>query len=196
MVLFIRNSPKRNSACIHVNRSIFQKTTTKLVNLFIKLLKLLKIKKIELKKKKIEEGLNQYNESAKFIKEHKTEFIKSILRVYVQIIFFHSIPYFIYRAFGLNTHSFFEIFAMQAILYTTVSSLPLPGAIGVSETLFLKIFGIAFGKNILSSAMLLYRFVSFYLYIVICAIVVIINAIKTKDISSEIDNNIKEIDYD
>ncbi len=85
---------------------------------------------------------------------------------------------------------------MQAILYTTVSSLPLPGAIGVSETLFLKIFGITFGKNILSSAMLLYRFVSFYLYIVICAIVVIINAIKTKDISSEIDNNIKEIDYD
>lgn len=55
-----------------------KKTTTKLVNLFIKLLKLLKVKKIELKKKKIEEGLNQYNESAKFIKEHKTEFIKSI----------------------------------------------------------------------------------------------------------------------
>ena len=166
----------------------------KLTTLFIKLLKLAKVKNIERKQEKIEDGLNQYNESTLFIKTHKLEFIKSILRVFVQIIFFHSITYFVYKAFGLTNHSFIEVFATQAILYTTVSSLPLPGAIGISETLFLKIFGPIFTKKILKSAMLVYRFISFYLYIIISAIVVVINAIKTKNISSEVDKNIDEID--
>ena len=166
----------------------------KLTTLFIKLLKLAKVKNIERKQEKIEDGLNQYNESTLFIKTHKLEFIKSILRVFVQIIFFHSITYFVYKAFGLTNHSFIEVFATQAILYTTVSSLPLPGAIGISETLFLKIFGPIFTKKILKSAMLVYRFISFYLYIIISAIVVVINAIKTKNILGEVDKNIDEID--
>lgn len=171
-----------------------KKTTRKLVNVFVKILEKIKVKNIDKKKEKIEEGLNQYNESAIFIKSHKSEFVKAVLRVFVQIIFFHSIPYFVYRAFGLTDCSFIEIFSMQAILYTTVSSLPLPGAIGVSETLFLKIYGMAFGKTLLSGAMLIYRFVSFYFYIIVSAIVVIVNAIRFKNVDSEIDKNIKEID--
>ena len=149
-----------------------------------------------MKKKKILEGLNQYNESAIFIKNHKLEFIKSIFRVFIQIILFYSITYFVYRAFNLNSSSFFEVFAMQAILYTTVSSLPLPGSIGVSETLFLKIFTSVFASNILASAMLVYRFVSFYLYILVSAIVVVITAVKTKNIVGEVDKNIIEIEKD
>lgn len=170
------------------------KMTKKLVDIFVGLLKLAKVKNLEKKRIKIEEGLNQYNESAVFILAHKKEFFKAILRVFVQIIFYHSVPYFVYRAFGLSTHGFLEVFATQAILYTTVSSLPLPGAIGVSETLFLKIFGPLFGKNILNGAMLIYRFISFYFYIIVSVVVVIVNAIQVKDIQSEIDENIDMID--
>ena len=83
---------------------------------------------------------------------------------------------------------------MQSVLYTTVSGIPLPGSIGVSETLFLKLYGVAFGTALLSGAMLLYRFVSFYFYLVICAVVVVITAVRTKDVMSEIDENVKEID--
>lgn len=173
-----------------------KKITKKLVNVFIKLLKLSKVKNVDKKKEKIEEGLNRYNESALFIKNHKTEFVKAVLRVFIQIIFFHSIPYFVYRAFGLTSYSFMEVFAMQAILYTTVSSLPLPGSIGVSETLFLKIFGIAFGVNLLSGAMLIYRFISFYFYIIVSVIVVILNAIKMKNVSGEVDQTVKELEED
>ena len=175
--------------------AIFSKTVTKkLIDLLIKILKIIKIKNLDIKKKKIEEGLTQYNESAEFILSHKIEFIKSIARVFVQIIFYHSIPYFVYRAFGLTTHTFLEVFAMQAVLYTTVSSLPLPGAIGVSETLFLKIFTEIFSKKFVNGAMLIYRLISFYFYIIVSATVVIINAIKTKNINGEIDKNIEEID--
>lgn len=171
-----------------------KKITKKIVYIFIIIISHLKVKNVEKKKEKILESLNQYNESAKFIKKNKIEFIKSILRVLVQVICFHSITYFIYRAFGLNQHSYIDLFTTQSVLFITVSSLPLPGAVGISETLFLKIFGGIFGKKILSGAMLLSRFVSFYFYVIVSSIIVIINAIRTRNLVSEIDKNIEEID--
>jgi uncharacterized protein (TIRG00374 family) len=172
------------------------KTAHKLLGLVIKILKRIKVKNLEGKQKKLEEGLKQYSESAKFIKKNKIVFVKAILRVFVQIFIFHSIPYFIYRAFGLNELSFIRLFAMQAVLYTTVSGIPLPGSIGVSETLFLKIFGLAFGSTLLSSAMLLYRFASFYLYVIIFAVISFIVATKTKDVIGEVDQNIIDVEKD
>ena len=172
------------------------KMTRKLLNLLLKFMKKSKIKNYELRKKKLEDELKQYSKSSEYIKQHFGEFIKAIIRVFIQIIIYHSIPYFVYRAFGLNDLSFFDLFAMQAVFYSTVSGIPLPGSIGVSESLFLKLFGPAFGGVLLNGAMLLYRFVSFYLYIIIFAIVVIVTAVKTRNIENDIDKNIKEIEAD
>lgn len=171
-----------------------KKITRKIINVIIKILKTVRVRNVEKKIDKIEEGLNQYNDSAVFIKEHKDQFIKSILRVTIQIIFYHSIPFFIYKAFGLSTYSYLRLFSIQSVLFITVSSLPLPGAIGVSETLFLKIYGQVFGKLLLNGAMLLFRFVSFYLYIIIASIVVVINGIRMRKVVNDVDVNIKIID--
>jgi len=171
-----------------------KKITRKLINLLVKILKLIRVRNVEKKIDKIEEGLNEYNESAVFIKKHKGEFIKSIIRVMIQIIFYHSIPYFIYKAFGLDTYSYLKIFSIQSVLFITVSCIPLPGAIGISETLFLKIYGKVFGKVLLNGAMLIYRFVSFYLYIIISTIVVTINGILMKNVENDLDSNVKYID--
>ena len=150
----------------------------------------------KLKAKKLKIEVKKYIESAQFLRKHKMVFVMSVVRVLIQICIYHSIPYFIYKAFGLNELSFIELFSMQAILYTTVSGIPLPGSIGVSESLFLKLYGGAFGKDLLNGAMLLYRFTSFYFYIIIFSFVVIINAIKTKEVQGTIDRNVKEIDKD
>ena len=44
--------------------------------------------------------------------------------------------------------------------------------------------------------MLLYRFVSFYLYIALFLVIVIINAAKTKKTESTIDKDVKEVEKD
>ena len=173
-----------------------KKLTRKFINFVIKMMQKLNVKGFEKKKAKLEEGINQYIESAKYIKENKIVFIKSILRVFLQVVLYHSIPYFIYRSFGLNELSYFDLFSMQAVLYITVAAIPVPGSIGVSETLFMRLYGIAFSKNIISGAMLLFRFSSFYIYIIIFAFVVIINAIKSKNILGEIDRDVKEVEKD
>ena len=172
------------------------KLTKKFIDFVIKMMIKTKVKGYEKKKIKLEEGLNQYIESAKYIKENKMVFVKSILRVFIQVVLYHSIPYFIYRSFGLNELGYFDLFSMQAILYTTVAAIPVPGSIGVSETLFMKLYGVAFSKTLLSGAMLLFRFVSFYIYIMIFSVIVIVNATKTKNTLGEIDKDIKEIEKD
>ena len=175
--------------------SVFsKKITRKLVDYLVKILKKINVRNVDKKVEKIEAGLKQYNESSVFILSHKKEFVKAILRVFVQIIFYHSITYSVYKAFGLSGENFFRIFAMQSVFYTTVSGMPLPGAIGVSETLFLKIFGTSFPKLLLSGAMLIYRLISFYFYLVVSAIVVVVTSIRTKDIESQMDKDIDEID--
>ena len=171
-----------------------EKLSRKFINLNIKFMKKIKLKNADKIIVKLEEGIEQYSKSSAYIKTHKFEFFKSVFRVFIQISIYHSIPYLIYRSFGLNSLNFFQLFSMQAVLYTTVSGIPLPGSIGVSETLFLKLYGTAFGAPLLSGAMLLYRFVSFYFYLIICAIVVVVTAVKTKDVISDIDKNVKEID--
>ena len=173
-----------------------KKITKKFIEFIIKLMKKMRIKGYEKKKEKLEEGIAQYIESAKFIKENKIVFIKGVLRVFVQVALYHSIPYFIYRSFGFNSLSYFDLFAMQSVLYTTVAAIPVPGSIGVSETLFMKLYGIAFGKSLLSGAMLLFRFVSFYIYIMIFSVIVIVNATKAKRIIGDIDKSVIEIEKD
>ena len=171
-----------------------RKLTEKLVNAFVKILTFFRIKNVELIKGSIMEGLEKYQNSSNFIKTHKIEFVKAILRVFVQILIYYTVPYCVYRAFGLNEYSIVQLIQMQAVLYAIVSGLPLPGAIGVSESAFLKIFGPIFGKELLGSSVLLTRGVTFYLFVIISLIVVIINATKKKNIIAEIDRETLEFE--
>ena len=83
-----------------------------------------------------------------------------------------------------------QIATMQAVLYATVSGIPSPGAVGVSEGGYLAIFETIYPQTMLNSAMLLNRGINFYLFLIISAVVVIINALKTKN--KEVDLDIKE----
>ncbi len=161
------------------------KLTRKLVHGFINILKHVGFKKIEKKRAKIDKSLDQYAEGANYMRIHKKEFFVAILRVFIQFCFYFSVPYCIYRAFGLEGMSFLEVFALQAILFMATSALPLPGAIGASESVFLNLFGLAFGAELLSSAMLLNRGITFYLSVIITLFVVFINIVRIKSFNKE-----------
>lgn len=152
-----------------------------LIKLVIKMLHKFKYRNLARLETNLNEGLMQYQESSLYIKHHKNIFIKSLLIVSIQVIMYYTIPYFIYRSFGLNNHSYLDIISIQAILHVSTSSLPLPGAVGISENIFLKLYTTIFTINLLPSAMLLNRGISFYLFIIISLIVVLICSINKKN---------------
>lgn len=162
-----------------------KKLSAGLIKLVVKLLRFLKVKNVEQKQEKIEKELASYQESAIYIKEHKALMIKTILTTTIQMLAYYSVPYWIYRAFGFNTYNIWQVLTLQAVLYATVSGIPSPGAVGVSEGGFLGIFKNAFPETIISSAMLLSRGVNFYLLIIISSIVVIVSTLKNKKVKEE-----------
>ncbi len=155
-----------------------KKITKKLVNLAIKILKLLKIKNIDNIKANIEEGLQKYHNSADYIKNHKKEIILSYVTVFIQIIFFYLVPYCIYKSLGFTEVNVFRFISLQAILYTTVSFIPLPGSVGISESVFLHIYSIAYPEELIATSLLLTRGINFYLFVFITAIISTVASFK------------------
>lgn len=161
--------------------SIFSKRMTKgLINITIKILKFFRVKDIENKQIKIENELNKYQSSAVYINNNKFVILKALITTYIQFIIYYSISYFVYCSFGMSEHNIFEILTLQSILFATVSGIPSPGAVGVSEGGFIAIFKHVFPENMINSAMLLNRGINFYLFVIISLIVVMFNAIKEK----------------
>lgn len=161
--------------------SILSKRMTRgLINIAIKILKAFKVRNIEDKQIKLENELKKYQDSAEYIKKNKLVILKNLLTTYIQFIVYYSISYWVYCSFGLSGHNAFEIITMQSVLYATVSGIPSPGAVGVSEGAYLAIFESAFPKTMLDGAMLLTRGVNFYLVVAISATVVMINAMREK----------------
>lgn len=154
-----------------------KKLSACLVKISVKILSFFKIKNIEEKQEKLEKELFKYQGSAAYIKQNIEVMLKTILTTFVQILFYYSIPFWIYCSFGFSEYNIIQIISLQAILYATVSGIPLPGAVGVSEGGFLGIFKNVFTTSTLNSAMILNRGVSFYLFVLISAILVISQAL-------------------
>lgn len=159
-----------------------------LINFAIKILSLLKIKKIEEKREKLEKELEKYQYSAKYIKSNPKLIIKTILTTAIQFILYYSVSYWTYRSLGMNQENILKVISMQAIVFATVSGIPSPGAVGVSEGAFIQIFGNIYPANMINSATLLSRGISFYLFVIVSGIVVLVNKLRTrKQVKKEFD---------
>lgn len=138
------------------------------------------LKKADKWRENVDAGLDKYNEGAKYIREHKDEFKKAIWKTTLQMSLYFLVPFMIYLAFGLSEFSVISFFSMQAILFMATSGLPIPGAIGASESVFLSLYGVAFGTELLGSAMILSRGISFYLFVLVSMVFVFVTMVLIK----------------
>lgn len=160
---------------------VFSNRMAKVIaNWFLRLLKKIGVKRIEEKQESLNKALDSYQEGAIYIRTHRKEFMMSIGRALIQVSLFYLVPFCVYKAFGLNGMTVIQLFNIQSVLFLATSGLPLPGAIGASESVFLTLYGTAFGEQLLSPAMLLNRGISFYLFVLITMGVVMANAIILK----------------
>ncbi len=163
--------------CVYSICIFSEKLTNKLIKIVEKILKIFNKKKAKKLNDKIENELELFHESAKFIKQNKKEFIRAIIVALLQLFVYYSIPYFVYRSFGLCDYNILYVVSIQAILYCTVSCLPLPGTVGINETVFLILYAHIYSQSQMMDALLLQRGITFYLFVFINLIVVVINNI-------------------
>ena len=180
--LFVVGILLNSIALILLLISIFSKRATKaIINFAIKILKFFKVKNIEKKKEKMEQELEKYQASSKYIIKNKNTVIKNLLTTFVQFIALYMVTYITYLALGFKEYNVFHLVTLQAVLFGTVSGIPSPGSVGVSEGAYLSLLGHVYpNENFLSSAMLISRGINFYLLVIVSAFVVIINDIIVK----------------
>ena len=116
------------------------------------------LKRKEERMQKLEESMDLYNDTAKYLK---------------RIALFLT-TYFVYCAFGLSGKSILDIVLLQVVISIAVDMLPLPGGMGISEQLFLIIFVPIFSPKFLLPGMILSRGLGYYAQLFISAIMTVV----------------------
>lgn len=177
-----------------------KKLVKKISKKTVKLLAKLRISKSPEKLlEKIERHLEDYAKGAKYIKENMSLSIRVFILTLIQRVAMFSIGYFVYKALGQNTYSYFDIMFIQVAIALAIDSLPFPGGIGISEVMLTMIYTKIFGEELGLPAMLLTRIVSYYFILLVSGITTMVNHIhvmkkenkKNKD-KNEKQENIEE----
>lgn len=131
-------------------------------------------------KEKWSAQLDEYHKSSRFIVSNKRAFLRTFIISFLQVISIHSVSYFVFWALGFHNYAYLEILMLQSVIYISVSAIPLPGTVGVSETGFAIMFKRLFPAEIVEISMVLSRVASFYLLVLITGIVLSIISFKKK----------------
>ncbi|MBO6301656.1 MAG: flippase-like domain-containing protein [Ruminiclostridium sp.] len=158
--------------------AFFRKATTKIAHGIVRLLgKLRIIKDVDDKLEYIDRELDTYYENFMFIKSQPVMILKMFLVTVVQLLVYFSITFVIYKGFGMSGTDFFTIIACQAFVLMISAFVPLPGAMGAAEGSYAAFFKGIFGSYYTGVSTFIWRFLTFYLPILIG---IVINLRMTK----------------
>lgn len=141
------------------------------VNILIKLCYKLKI--VKDKEKAIERWstrLSEFHESATLLLDRKILFVKGFVYNFLALATFYIIPLFV--IYGLGNFNINAIEAICASAYVLIigAFVPIPGGSGGIEYGFLQFFGNFVKGSVLSASLLVWRFITYYLGIILGAI--------------------------
>ncbi len=151
-----------------------------LINIGITILTKLRIVKDREKKlEKWNTSINNFHESASILLKNKRQFIKTIIYNFLALIFLYLIPLFIFFAFSdYNSINVYEVIITSAYVMLIGSFVPIPGGSGGLEYGFVAFYGNFVSGSILSAVMLVWRFITYYLGMIIGAIAFYVKRVK------------------
>lgn len=145
--------------------TFFPKPMTKVIKFGVKLGARMKLVKDEKKAlEKTEESVFEYAKSFKEILKTKGLFLKAVLISILFHILISSIPFFVLTAFGGDVN-FLSSFAITVAVTSAVYFVPTPGNSGAAEGTFYAVFS-ALSKGYVFWAMLIWRLLIYYIYII------------------------------
>lgn len=135
-----------------------------------KLLKKLKfIKEPEKYIKQLDEQVVLFHEGNKKLLHQPKLLVISYVCIFIQVFLIMFVPYCIYRGFSMDSASPVDMVCSQAFVSLASAMIPLPGATGAAELSFSVFYNMFFGIAILKSALLMWRVITYYGVILICA---------------------------
>ena len=141
------------------------KATLEIITLLVKFLAKIHIVKDEVKtRKKVEYEVNEYAKCVRKILKTRGLFIKTIIMSVIFNFLIGMIPFFVLNAFGGQV-DFLPCFVTTIAVTSAVYFVPTPGNSGAAEGTFFVVFS-ALSSGYVFWAMLVWRFFSYYIYII------------------------------
>lgn len=142
------------------------------------------LKRSQTRREKFHAAMQVYRETAVYLKEHGMVLFYVILITFVQRMALFAVTWMVYLAFHMKGTSMWDVVFLQAVISVSVDMLPLPGGMGISESLFLKIFLPVFGAITLP-AMVVSRGLGYYSQLFISALFTVVAQIYYSAVRSE-----------
>lgn len=132
--------------------------------------------------------LDSYHASILAISRKPGQIIEQIFFSLLSILSLYSVTVSVYYAFGLSGVPWYKTMTVASLLFLSVSYTPLPGASGAQEGGFLRFYRNIFTGGTKNLALLIWRFFTYYLFLLVGGLVTIImNARGGKPKSSELE---------
>ena len=146
------------------------KATTEIIAFFVKLLhKIHLVKNKEATIEKVEGEVAEYAKCVRRILKTKGLFIKTLILSILFHVLVSMIPFFVLTAFGGEV-DFLPCFVTIVAVTSAVCFVPTPGNSGAAEGTFYAVFS-ALSQGYVFWAMLVWRFFSYYIYIIMGPII-------------------------
>lgn len=139
--------------------------------------------------RKVEDMIGQYEGAAEFFLRNKAVMVKVFLITFLQRCLLFLVTWFVYLSFGLEGHGPLLITTLQGIIAVAADMMPTPGGMGISETLFLRIFNPIFGSTLVLPGMVVSRGISYYTQLLISAAVTAVSTFVLKSPHKETTGN-------
>lgn len=122
------------------------------------------------RQEKVQGFARSYGHAVSFLSGHRDRLAVVFVITLLQRCSMFCLTYMVYRGLGLAGVGAFRIMALQAAVYIAVDMLPIPGAQGITELVYRKVFQGIFTGGCLLPSMLVSRGMNFYVPLIICGI--------------------------
>ena len=148
--------------------SVSKSVGKKLVGWVLKFLKKIKIvKNYDKQYNKVLKVVSDYQTTMQEYAKAKGKFVLLLFISILQYILTYAIPFGIVCFFlGWRPDLFLQVFIMGVMIEMAASFIPIPGGSGVSELSFTALFASLFTEGTLFWALIIWRFMSYYIFII------------------------------
>ncbi len=123
---------------------------------------------------KMDEQIEVFSGNFKETIKNKTLLISVSILTVMQLTAYFSVPYMVYRAFGLQGNSIFLMIEAAALILMLASFVPIPGSSGSAEASFMLLFSMFFPTTIIAVAVVVWRLLTFYMPLCAGALVMLL----------------------
>lgn len=149
----------------------------KLADLLMKLLKKLHLlRNPQRMAGRVERTLSQYQGTSEFFRSHLSVIFKALIITAVQRATMFFVTWLVYKSFSLEGCGVGTVVGLQTMIAVSSDMMPVPGGMGISEALFLEIFGPIFGEGLVLPGMVLSRGISYYTQLFISGVMTAVSS--------------------